>query len=140
CVLSRITKMDSRMTANVPLVSIGMPLYNEERYLEQALQSLLSQSYKNFEVIISDNASTDRTRDICLAYAARDPRVRYSRMNTNVGSILNFNRVFQLSSAPYFFWASGHDTRHETFIARCVEVLEQDASVVLSYTLARWLE
>jgi glycosyltransferase involved in cell wall biosynthesis len=133
-------KKDSRMTANVPLVSIGMPVYNEERYLEQALQSLLSQSYTNFEVIISDNASTDRTRDICLAYAANDPRVRYSPMNTNVGSILNFNRAFHLSSAPYFCWASGHDTRHETFIARCVEILERDASVVLSYTRARWLE
>jgi glycosyltransferase involved in cell wall biosynthesis len=128
------------MTAHEPLVSIGMPVYNEEGYLEQALQSLLSQSYKNFEVIISDNASTDRTGDICLAYAARDPRVRYSRMNINVGSHVNFNQVFQLSSAPYFFWASGHDTRHETFIARCLEILEQDASVVLSYTRAKWLE
>jgi glycosyltransferase involved in cell wall biosynthesis len=128
------------MQANEPFVSIGMPVYNEERYLERALQSLLSQSHKNFEVIISDNASTDRTRDICLAYAAKDPRVRYSRMNTNVGSILNFNHVFQLSNAPYFFWASGHDTRHETFIARCIEILEQDPSVVLSYSRARWLE
>jgi glycosyltransferase involved in cell wall biosynthesis len=123
-----------------PLVSIGMPVYNEERYLEQALQSLLSQSFENFELIISDNASTDRTGEICLTYAAKDRRVRYSRMETNLGSIVNFNRVFQLSNSAYFFWASGHDTRHETFIARCVEILEQDASVVLCYPGARWVE
>jgi glycosyltransferase involved in cell wall biosynthesis len=123
-----------------PLVSIGMPVYNEERYLEQALQSLLSQSFGNFELIISDNASTDRTAEICLTSAAKDPRVRYSRMETNLGSSANFNRVFQLSNAPYFFWASGHDTRHETFIARCLQILEQDASVVLCYPRARWLE
>jgi glycosyltransferase involved in cell wall biosynthesis len=84
-------------------VSIGMPVYNEERYLEQALQSLLSQSVENFELIISDNASTDRTGEICLTYAAKDPRVRYHRMEANLGSNANFNRVFQLSTAAYFF-------------------------------------
>jgi len=78
--------------------------------------------------------------EICLAYAAKDPRVRYYRMETNLGSIANFSRVFQLSNAPYFFWASGHDIRHETFMARCVEILEQDTSVVLCYSGARWLE
>jgi glycosyltransferase involved in cell wall biosynthesis len=128
------------MADSKPLVSIGMPVYNEERYLEQALQSLLSQSFENFELIISDNASTDRTGDICLTYAAKDPRVRYSRMETNLGSSVNFNRVFQLSNSPYFSWASGHDTRHETFIARCLQILEQDASVVLCYPGARWRE
>jgi glycosyltransferase involved in cell wall biosynthesis len=131
---------EARMTDNKPLVSIGMPVYNEERYLERALQSLLCQSFENFELIISDNASTDRTGEICLTYAAKDPRVRYSRMETNLGSNVNFTRVFQLSNAPYFFWASGHDTWHQTFIARCLEILEQDASVVLCYPRAQWLE
>ena len=128
------------MADSKPFVSIGMPVYNEELYLEQALQSLLSQSYENFELIISDNASTDRTSEICLTYATKDPRVRYNRMETNVGSSLNFNRVFQLSNSPYFFWASGHDTRHKNFIARCIEILERDASVVLCYPAARWVE
>jgi glycosyltransferase involved in cell wall biosynthesis len=117
-----------------------MPVYNEERYLERALESLLCQSFENFELIISDNASTDRTGEICLTYAAKDPRVRYNRMETNLGSCANFNRVFQLSNSPYFFWASGHDTRHGTFIARCIEILEEDASVVLCYPGARWVE
>jgi glycosyltransferase involved in cell wall biosynthesis len=131
---------EGRMTGSKVSVSIGMPVYNEERYLEQALQSLLCQSVEDFELIISDNASTDRTGEICLTYAAKDPRVRYYRTETNLGAQANFNRVFRLSSAPYFFWASGHDIRHETFIARCVEILEQDPSVVLCYPAARWLE
>lgn len=133
-------KKEDRTVDGKCLVSIGMPVYNEERYIEQALQSLLSQSVEDFELIISDNASTDRTGEICLAYAAKDPRVRYYRMETNLGSVANFNHVFRLSNAPYFFWASGHDIRHETFIARCVEILEQDTSVVLCYPRVRWLE
>jgi glycosyltransferase involved in cell wall biosynthesis len=128
------------MTPSNPLVSIGMPVYNEERYIREALESLLSQSVANFEIIISDNASTDRTGEICLAYAAKDSRVRYYRMETNLGSIANFNRVFQLSKADYFFFASGHDLRHESFIARCLEILEHDSSVVLCYPATRWLE
>jgi glycosyltransferase involved in cell wall biosynthesis len=127
------------MADSKPLVSIGMPVYNEERYLEKALQSLLSQTFENFELIISDNASTDRTSEICLTYAAKDPRVRYNRLETNLGSCANFNRVFQLSNSAYFFWASGHDTRDETFIARCIEVLEADVSVVLCYPGAKWV-
>jgi len=125
---------------STPLVSIGMPVYNEELHLEDALRSLLSQSFKDFELIISDNASTDRTGEICLTYAAKDPRVRYSRMKTNVGSIANSNHLVQLANAPYFFFASGHDIRHESFIARCIEILEHDTSVVLCYPATRSLE
>ena len=79
-----------------PRVSIGMPVYNEELHLEQALQSLLSQSFTDFELIISDNASRDRTGKICLTYAAKDARVQYSRLKTNLGALANFNRVIQL--------------------------------------------
>jgi len=125
---------------STPLVNIGMPVYNEELHLEDALRSLLSQSFKDFELIISDNASTDRTGAICLTYAAKDPRVRYSRMKTNVGAIANANHLVQLGNAPYFFFASGHDIRHESFIARCIEILEHDTSVVLCYPATRWLE
>jgi len=116
-----------------PPVSIGMPIYNEEKYLAQALDSLLAQDFGDFELIISDNASEDRTQEICLEYAARDPRIRYYRNEVNLGQVENFNRVFRLSSGKYFMWASGHDLWHPCFISRCVEVLEQDSSVVLCY-------
>jgi glycosyltransferase involved in cell wall biosynthesis len=128
------------MADNKPRVSIGMPVYNEEHFIRDTLGSLLSQSFKDFELIISDNASTDRTGEICLEYAAHDQRIRYYRTETNIGAIANFNRVFKMANAEYFFWASGHDMRHDTFISRCVELLDHDASIVLCYPMARWIE
>ena len=76
---------------NRPLVSIGLPVYNEAEHLAQALDSLLGQDYENIEVIISDNASTDGTPQICADYAGKDGRVRYHRNETNIGGINNFN-------------------------------------------------
>ena len=121
------------MTDNKPLVSIGMPVYNGEKYIRQALDSLLGQDYGYFELIISDNASTDGTAGICQAYAARDKRIRYYRNETNLGAIKNFNRVFELSRGKYFMWAADHDMWHPTFISQCVSVIEQDRNVVLVY-------
>jgi glycosyltransferase involved in cell wall biosynthesis len=121
------------MEGSEPLVSIGMPVYNEERYLTQALDSLLAQEYKNFELIISDNASQDATQEICLEYAARDSRIHYHRSETNLGAIKNFNRVFALSKGEYFMWAGGHDRWAPEFIRRCMEGLQQDQDVVLCY-------
>ena len=128
------------MVDSKPRVSIGMPVYNEERFIRQALDSILSQSFQDFEIIIYDNASTDQTGDICLEYMAKDKRIRYYRSDTTIAGVANFNRVFQLCDAEYFFWASGHDLRHETFIKRCIEILDTDESIVLCYPLTRWLE
>ncbi|MEM4134638.1 MAG: glycosyltransferase, partial [Candidatus Micrarchaeia archaeon] len=84
------------MNLRNPLVSIGMPVYNGERFIRQALDSLLAQDYENFELIISDNASEDKTPEICLEYAARDKRIRYYRNEKNMGAAWNFKRVFDL--------------------------------------------
>ncbi len=127
------------MTDDKPLVSIGMPVYNEESYIRQTLDSLLAQDYENFELIISDNDSTDATQQICLEYAAREPRIRYRRNKINIGSIKNFNVVFKLSSGKYFMWAAAHDLWEPNFVSRCVEVLENDPSVVLCHTQAAWI-
>jgi glycosyltransferase involved in cell wall biosynthesis len=86
------------VTHNKPLVSVGMPVYNGERCIRQALDSVLGQTYENLEVIISDNASTDNTAEICLEYAARDQRIQYHRNPVNLGVIANLPRVFELSS------------------------------------------
>jgi glycosyltransferase involved in cell wall biosynthesis len=115
-------------------VSIGLPVYNGERFLSASMDSLLAQTFRDFELVISDNASTDATGEICRAYAERDRRVRYVRSEQNIGSAPNFNRVVQLSSAPYFTWAAHDDVRAPRFLERCVEKLDRDPSVVLAYT------
>ena len=104
----------------MPRVSIGMPVYNGEEFLERALDSLLAQSFSDFELIISDNASQDKTQEICLRYAARDPRVKYYRNETNIGAAENFNRVFALSSGEYFKWAGHDDSWTPDYLERCV--------------------
>lgn len=114
------------------LVSIGMPVYNGERYIVEALDSLLAQDYENFELIISDNASTDRTQGICLEYTSRDKRIRYYRNETNMGALWNFNRVFELSSGEYFMWASHDDLWRPHFISELVGLLEATPSAVLA--------
>lgn len=114
-----------------PRVSIGMPVYNGERYLEEALDSILAQSFDNFEVVISDNASTDRTEEICRAYAQKDERIRYIRMRENCGVIENFNNVFQLSVGEYFKWAASDDVCEHDYLRKAVEMLDRDPSIVL---------
>jgi glycosyltransferase involved in cell wall biosynthesis len=110
-----------------------MPVYNGGPYLEEALESILSQSFEDFEVVISDNASTDKTGQTCLAYAGRDERIRYFRMRQNYGVIENFNNVFRLSVGEYFKWASSDDVCGPDYLLRAVQVLDEDPSVVLAW-------
>src|SRR5438128_3187989 len=107
-----------------PSVSLGLPVFNGEAFLVQVLESILAQTYGDFELIISDNASTDATPDICRVYAARDPRIRYVRNATNVGAARNFNRVFQLSTGEYYKLANADDVCAPTLVERCVAVLD----------------
>ncbi len=128
------------MTGRSPLVSIGLPVYNGERFLAETLDSILGQTFEDYEVIISDNASTDRTVEICCEYAARDKRIRYHRNSANLGAARNFNRVFQLSSGQYFKWVAADDLCVPEFLARCVEVLEAEPTVVLAHPKARCID
>jgi glycosyltransferase involved in cell wall biosynthesis len=123
------------MTASqqTPLVSIGLPVYNGEKFLRYALDSILAQTFTDFELIISDNASTDATRAICEEYAARDPRVRYFRNERNMGASYNYNRVTELSRGKYIRHASYDDVLAPTNIERCVEVMEADDGIALCY-------
>lgn len=129
-----------KATKNIATVSIGLPVYNGEKYLREALESILAQTFGDFELIISDNASTDRTREICRAYASRDSRIRYYRSETNTGAAFNFNRVFELSTGEYFKWASHDDICDADFLLKCVEVLDRDPSVVLCFSRVRFLD
>jgi glycosyltransferase involved in cell wall biosynthesis len=117
-----------------PLVSIGVPIYNAERHIRQALDSLLAQDYDNFELIISDNASTDRTQEICQAYAKRDKRIQYYRNQANMGIGWNFNRVLELSSGEYFIWAAGDDYRDPRYIDSCLRAFGTSGDIVLVHS------
>jgi glycosyltransferase involved in cell wall biosynthesis len=118
-------------------MSLGLPVHNGENFLEQSLDSLLAQTYSDFELIISDNASTDGTADICKAYAARDSRIKYVRQEKNLGAAENFNFVFRRSSGEFFKWATHDDLLAPTFLECCLEVLEARDDVVLVFTLGQ---
>jgi glycosyltransferase involved in cell wall biosynthesis len=116
-----------------PKVSIGLPVYNRERFLRQSLDALLHQTFTDFDLIISDNASTDETEQICREYARGDRRVRYHRNQSNIGAPRNFNQTFALSSAKYFKWATSDDLCAPQFLELALGVLEGDPAVVLCY-------
>jgi glycosyltransferase involved in cell wall biosynthesis len=125
------------MKERIPRISIGLPVFNGERYLAGALDCLLRQDYEDFELIISDNASTDATGAICREYSAKDARIRYSRNEDNIGASPNYNKVFQLARGEFFKWASHDDECDSTLVRRCVEVFsESSESVVLVYSRA----
>jgi glycosyltransferase involved in cell wall biosynthesis len=117
-----------------PLVSIGLPVYNGERCLRLALDSLVAQDYPNFEIIICDNASADSTEAICREYAARDRRIHYHRGDCNRGAVWSFNRVFELSTGRYFMWAAHDDLRDAQYLRCCVEALERNPAAVMCCT------
>ena len=107
---------------STPRVSIGLPVYNGEKYLRAALDCILRQDYADFELVICDNASSDGTEAICREYAARDGRIRYTRNETNIGASGNYKRVFELARGEFFKWASHDDTFHPSLVRRCMEV------------------
>jgi len=111
------------------IVSIGMPVYNGEDYIREALDSLLAQTFTEFELIISDNASTDNTRTICSEYAARDSRIRYFRQHTNIGAYGNFLAVLAMASTSYFMWAAADDRWDPDWLAALLRQLNGDVSI-----------
>jgi len=116
-----------------PLVSIGMPVYNGEKLVSQAIDSLLAQDFEDFELIISDNASTDLTGELCKAYAERDKRIVYQRNNRNLGAVANFNKVAHMAQGRFFMWASHDDLWEPSYISCLIKPLLESPSVVLAY-------
>jgi glycosyltransferase involved in cell wall biosynthesis len=116
-----------------PLVSVGMPVYNGERFIREAIESILGQTFQDFELIVCDNASTDRTPEIVRSYAARDLRIRYERSERNRGAAYNYNRVTALARGTYIRHAAHDDVLAPTNLERCVAVLEADPGIALAY-------
>jgi glycosyltransferase involved in cell wall biosynthesis len=117
-------------------VSLGLPVYNGESFLPQALDSILAQTFADFELVISDNASTDSTPGICHAYSSSDARIHYSRNESNRGAGWNHNHVFDLSASDYFKWCAADDLIHPTYVSACLDRLEAHPDAVLCYSKA----
>jgi len=128
------------VTPRPPRVSIGLPVYNGERYLAGTLESLLAQTFSDFELVVSDNASTDATPEICRRYARQDRRIRSIRNERNIGVYRNCNNLVRLSAGEYFKLACADDLCHPALLARCVAVLDAEPTVVAAYPRTRFID
>lgn len=115
-------------------VTIGLPVYNGAAFIGEAVESMLAQTFGDFELVISDNASTDETEEICRSYVRADRRVRYLRNDTNVGAVRNYNRLFEMCQGEFFKWAAHDDVLAPEYLERCVAVLESRPSVAVCHT------
>ena len=126
--------MTTKKSRTTPSLSIGLPVYNGERYLAGAIGALLEQSFNDFELIISDNASTDRTAEICRAFAASDPRVHVIRNSNNLGAARNYNLTLEHASGYWFKWAAHDDLCHPQFLEQCIKLLKAETETVLVHS------
>ena len=117
-----------------PKLSVGLPVYNGQAYLAESIEALLGQSYEDFELIISDNASTDDTADICYRYEKEDPRIRYFRQKHNIGGAPNHNFLVAQARGELFKWASHDDLYGRDLLKRCVDALEEFPHVILAHS------
>lgn len=117
-----------------PLVSIGLPVFNGESFLEDAIRTIVAQTFDDWELIIADNASTDGTREISAKWSEDDERIRWARTEAHTGAARNFNRAFGLARGAYFKWAAHDDLIAPTYLERCVEALQGDREIVLAHT------
>lgn len=124
--------------ATGPRVSVGMPVYNGAATLRQALDSLVEQTYRDLEIVISDNASTDDTERICREYGSRDPRIRYFRQPVNLGAARNFRYVLDQARSPFFMWAACDDVRSLDFVECNLSFLEAHPDYVASWSPVRF--
>lgn len=112
-----------------------MPVYNGEKYIKEAIDSILAQTFKDFELIICDNASTDNTQAICESF--QDNRIKYFRNTENMGAAWNYNHAEDLACGEYFKWAAHDDVLAPEFLAECVDALDSHPNAVMAYT---WIE
>lgn len=124
----------------MPKLHIGLPVYNGADYLAASLDALLHQTFSDFEIILSDNGSTDATPAIARAYAARDSRITYLRYQNNRGAAWNWNNTLAHARAEYFKWAAHDDLHDPRYIERCIAVLDENPAVALCYTASRYVD
>jgi glycosyltransferase involved in cell wall biosynthesis len=126
--------------AKTPTVSVAMPIYNSEKYLAESIESHLQQTYQDFELILTDNASTDRSEEICRSYTAKDSRVKYHRNPQNLGAAGNFRRGFELSTGLYFRWSPSDDLISPNLLQSAVDVLNHEPSIFVAYPRTKLID
>ncbi len=124
----------------IPPLCIGLPVYNGEQFLPAAMESLKAQSFKHFEVVISDNASTDATGNIAQEFARMDTRFRYSRCERNIGAGPNFNRVFSFCRSPFFKWMAHDDMLAPLALEKMMRALDREPNTVLAHSVLRLID
>jgi glycosyltransferase involved in cell wall biosynthesis len=130
----------SDSASEAPLVSVGLPVFNGEAFLEDAIRSTLEQKLDDLELILCDNASQDRTAEICCDYAARDPRIHYVRNPRNLGAAANYNLAFSHARGRYFKWLAHDDRMTPTFLAKTYRMLEEREDAVLCNTVVSYID
>ena len=128
------------MPPQSPRLSIGLPVFNGEEYLVETIESLRAQSYQDFEILISDNASTDRTEEICRDLAAIEPRIEYARNPSNIGLSKNCNLLPTRARGTLFKWAMADDPYEPTFLETCVSILDENPDSIMACTQARFID
>lgn len=122
------------------LVSIGLPTHNGEPFIAQALESLLRQDHREIEIVVSDNASTDRTPEIVRDFIRRDSRIRHEPIGELLSAPRNFNRVFSLTRAPHFMWAADDDLWDPSYVRRCLAALAANPAAVMAGSGLRFID
>jgi glycosyltransferase involved in cell wall biosynthesis len=117
-----------------------MPVCNGQDTLEDAINAILAQTFADFELIISDCASSDRTEVICQSYAARDRRIRYVRNPVPIGAAGSYNRLVDLARGAYFKWVAHDDLIEPDYLEQCVAALDSDPGIVLAYARSQWID
>src|SRR5215211_6520851 len=128
------------LKVRLPTVSVGLPVHNGGCYIEAAIESILAQTFGEWELIIADDASTDRTAEICRIYASYESRIRFYSNGSRLGLSRNHNRVFELASGGYFHWMGADDAHHRCFLERCVAALEANPGYALAHTQVRVID
>ncbi|MGB7537229.1 MAG: glycosyltransferase, partial [Anaerolineales bacterium] len=108
----------------MPMLFIGMPVFNGGKFIAGAMDSLIAQTFTDWTLLISDNCSTDNTRDICESYCSKDARIQYIKQDKNIGAIDNFKYLLEQANAPFFMWAAADDLWEKNFISVCIKGLQ----------------
>jgi glycosyltransferase involved in cell wall biosynthesis len=125
--------MEKPYNNETPLVTVGIPVYNDEKYVVAAIDDILAQTYRNLEIVISDNDSTDGSEAICRSYVGKDARVRYVRQERNIGPHANFRYLMDHAQGVYFMWAASDDRWDPEFIERLVRSLERESETAVAF-------